>query len=487
MTIEGGPALPIVLSTDAPDGSLTALPVYGYVNPPTGRLGIGGPAQPVKILYDSDLIQNGGQYRLEGRPQAVPVYLAPYGTPVLGQRPIPVYPLNLATWPNLLYDEFSDTRAAGAVNGTPAVPGPGTRVLVDTNSIMSTAGGVLVVNGTPAVNDRFRLGSVSRVVGQVFKISFPTLTTYPGAGVRFGFYADSGTDLTPSPGLRFTTVPNSLQIYEVGVSIYSIALSSLDIPFQAALITRTGIGGWTFAVSGGKYLLLYIHSLGSATAQWPKLMLTSAGAMDFTVDRWRLPQQTYIPTPLAYAAFGGGDGALGNTDAVGPDGQGSPVVAWVDQVGTWAIATNKATASALAGGLAIATVPTSSPDAHIRIALTRAGGSVGGSARFQDASNYLRFSHDGTNALCEQVVAGTPTTLRTGAAAFVADALIYLRVSGTTGWLFYNNTAIGVSFTVPASAYTNHGLYTTNTGNTMDNFEAFPDGTGGEHAALSWL
>jgi hypothetical protein len=153
-------------------------------------------------------------------------------------------------------------------------------------------------------------------------------------------------------------------------------------------------------------------------------------------------------------------------------------------VGTWAIASGKATASALAGGLAIATVPTSSPDAHIRIALTRAGGVVGGVARYQDSSNYLRFTHDGTNALCEQVVAGVPTTLRTGAAAFVADALIYLIVSGTTGWLFYNNVAIGASFTVPASVYKNHGLYTTNTGNTMDNFEAFPYGTDDEHAIL---
>jgi hypothetical protein len=109
---------------------------------------------------------------------------------------------------------------------------------------------------------------------------------------------------------------------------------------------------------------------------------------------------------------------------------------------------------------------------------------VGGIARYQDSSNYLRFSHDGTNTLCEQVVAGVPTTLRTGAAAFVADALIYLRVTGTTGWLFYNNVAIGASFAVPDSIYANHGLYTTNTGNTMDNFEAFPDGTGGEHVQL---
>ena len=94
MTIEGGPALPIVLSQDPPDGSLAALPVYWT----TDRPNQGGPALPVKVCLDSDLVQNGGQYRLEGRPQALPVFVAPAGTPILGQRPIPVYPINRNIW-----------------------------------------------------------------------------------------------------------------------------------------------------------------------------------------------------------------------------------------------------------------------------------------------------------------------------------------------------------------------------------------------------
>src|SRR3990167_2344314 len=43
--------------------------------------------------------------------------------------------------PYLLDDEFTDIKAAGAFLGTPAVPGPGDRQGVDTNLIMSTAGG----------------------------------------------------------------------------------------------------------------------------------------------------------------------------------------------------------------------------------------------------------------------------------------------------------------------------------------------------------
>src|SRR3990167_9656089 len=96
--------------------------------------------------------------------------------------------------PYLLDDEFTDIKAAGAVNGTPAVPGPGTRVLVDTNLIMSTAGGVLVVNGTPAGNDRYHLGSVARVAGRVHLVSFLAVTTFGGGGsTRFGLFSNGTT------------------------------------------------------------------------------------------------------------------------------------------------------------------------------------------------------------------------------------------------------------------------------------------------------
>ena len=50
--------------------------------------------------------------------------------------------------PWLLRDEFWDTRAAGAVNGTPATPGPGTRGTIETNGTVSVGSGVATVTGT---------------------------------------------------------------------------------------------------------------------------------------------------------------------------------------------------------------------------------------------------------------------------------------------------------------------------------------------------
>src|SRR3990167_2893172 len=238
--------------------------------------------------------------------------------------------------PYLLDDEFTDIKAAGAVNGTPAVPGPGTRVLVDTNLIMSTAGGVLVVNGTPAANDRFHLGSVARVAGRVFKVTFPTVTTISVAGVdKFGFASDGTTGTSLNPGLDHATT-TTIRIKDGTGAAYTFTIGAA--PHNLAMVTRA-VGGWSFALVGGNWIMLYIHPSGSGATPFPKIIY-AANAINITVDNFRVPQQLYIPTPLAYAAFGGGDGALGNTDATGPDGQTSPVLAWTGE--TWAIATNKA-------------------------------------------------------------------------------------------------------------------------------------------------
>lgn len=94
MNPSAGAAVPISIVTTDPQGNV-AIPVYGYsVQPTDGRAVQGGVAIPVVILSASDLIQNGGKYRLDGRSHAMPVMTASAKTPVLGQRPIAVYPVN---------------------------------------------------------------------------------------------------------------------------------------------------------------------------------------------------------------------------------------------------------------------------------------------------------------------------------------------------------------------------------------------------------
>ncbi|MBM3136394.1 MAG: hypothetical protein FJZ89_14160, partial [Chloroflexi bacterium] len=63
---------------------------------------------------------------------------------------------DLAAPAYLLRDNFDDVLAAGSVNGTYAVPGPGTRTVTDAESKLSLSGGVLSISGgkaAPAYGD----------------------------------------------------------------------------------------------------------------------------------------------------------------------------------------------------------------------------------------------------------------------------------------------------------------------------------------------
>jgi hypothetical protein len=69
----------------------------------------------------------------------------------------------------------------------------------------------------------------------------------------------------------------------------------------------------------------------------------------------------------------------------------------------------------------------------------------------------------------------------------VANATIRVIKDGTEYRLFYNNVAIGSAGTISDSAIINntlHGLFSTYSGNTLDNFVLWARGTGNEYSAL---
>lgn len=100
LTPEGGAAIPVSVTTTRKVQGGAAIPVYGYMTAPTdGRPAMGGAAIPVRVLTAADLKENGGQWTLEGRPHAMPVYTAPATTMVQGGPAIAVYPVN--AWPTV--------------------------------------------------------------------------------------------------------------------------------------------------------------------------------------------------------------------------------------------------------------------------------------------------------------------------------------------------------------------------------------------------
>lgn len=96
----GGPAIPVSVDTTRTVQGGAAIPVYGYTTAPTdGRPALAGPALPVRVLTAADLKENGGQWTVEGRPYALPVYTAPASVKVAGGPAIAVYPVN--AWPTV--------------------------------------------------------------------------------------------------------------------------------------------------------------------------------------------------------------------------------------------------------------------------------------------------------------------------------------------------------------------------------------------------
>lgn len=378
-----------------------------------------------------------------------------------------------------LRDDFTDTLAAGAVNGTAATPGPGTRTVVDTNSIISVGGGVLSVNGTPAANDRYVLDSVARAAGKVLVGKFPTVTQ-PGAttgSTRFGWSLNGTTGSDGSPG--FDTVNATTLRIKVGVSIpYNLAIGAA--PWYLALVMKAA-GGYYFAKVGSNWVLAWHGGTDTTATMYPKLLLATAEAKDFTLDNFRVPLETWLPTPLAYDTFTRSNGALGSTETTGPDGQAATALSWTARIGTLAVSSNAAICSALDGGLGAATVVTSSADVVADVNLTRGTATAGLILRYQDADNYLKVDHDGTNLIFTKRVAGSNTNLVSAAATYGAGRQIRCILNGTTGQVFYNGTQIGANQTVPSSTSVNHGLYFTDTDSTLDGFTVFPYGNGSEY------
>jgi len=380
----------------------------------------------------------------------------------------------------LLDDEFTDTRAAGSVNGTPATPGPGTRTLTDTGNLVSVGAGNSTANGAGTTGDPvfYVLETIARQSGRVilFKMTGQA-NTYWGVSSNIAALTTSG-----EPFFRAITTGIHYRLAAVTPLPYLGVLANFSV---TALVLRTA-GAYLFGYDT-QWKMLYSLTTGANTPLAVVNALCSGiVAITFTEDFVRVPITLWLPIPSAYDTFTRANGALGSTEATGPDGQGCTSTAWADSVGTWAIAGNVATCTALAGGIGIATVDTGVISAVMRTTITRAGDEVGIVLRYVDADNYVRGVHDGTNCQLIKRVAGVETTVITAAVAIGAGDIRVIS-DGTSFSLYLNNAIVGATSVIADAALqtgTRQGLFTTNVGNTMDLFQVFARGTGDEYAAL---
>jgi len=431
----------------------------------------------------------------------------------------------------IINDSFNDTLAAGAVNGTPATPGPGIRTVRDTGGDeVSIGGGVAqLANPTGWVDPALWISSVTRTPGLVglFSATFPATNGH----IKIGLSENAPVGNATANIMYFTatatiTVPPAITISSYTATSYMIGI-----------VLRT-VGTYYF-IKGGVYTnwsLLWFDGINASATLYPALVDHSAvPAIDFI----RVPQSLWIPPPLAYDTFTRADGLIGSTEIVGPDAQTTPIRAWTGA--TWSIDTNQVKntpslgAEEAGGNLTVdnwyqitatqvnhffagcaiwdcfrasaataldannkvqqitlvdmfATFETGTPSILMSNTVTLDAGvqAAGVITNLDDPAapaNFLVAYHNGTNARLSKCVAGAYTSIINNAAAYAAGQVlrIHTRRDGANlkVRLYYNENFIGAEETIADAGIvdnTIHGQMSTNPPNRLDNFQLFAQG-----------
>lgn len=393
----------------------------------------------------------------------------------------------------LLRDDFTDTRAAGAMNGTPATPGPGSRYPVDTENLMSLTGGKLVFAGgkaSPSQGDPANgWGSFGKVNGQIagFKLNLPNTTKNQKVGFR------NSLSNNPLRGALAFNASGVLRADDNGAVGPTVGAYTANTDYAVAVANQQA-GNQVFIAGGAfpNFQLLWVSLADTSTPLIPVISnFDGTGGYDQAILRADSP---FLAIPIASDGFSG-TGALSATDGLGNAagvagsyGQGGAGKSWTQQAGTIERVGGKGQATALSGGIAIATVDCSpSTDYIVTVTLTRAAGEVG-VLIYVDASYFVAVTHDGTNLRFKTMLAGVESNVDLPA-TFGAGLLQVVR-NGESWEHRWNNVKIGPTRTVTQLNIfqsTKVGIYTSDLGNTVDDFTVTPTGSRGEHRRLNSL
>lgn len=205
----------------------------------------------------------------------------------------------------VLRDEFSDTVAAGGVNGTTATDGTNTRTATDGNGKMSIGSGVLsfATGGVGAGNPGLWYPLRTRFAGLMVTAKL----NQSSAGLAAGFDTNQSGSLNNAIVLNGTT----LQIIANGttITVGSISLSTDYIVYVALRAT-----GAHFYIQGGTFtypLLIFISATGNAN-EYPSVVAigtTSIGSADYIRSAGY-----YLASPLVSHGF---DSVVSPTDGNG--------------------------------------------------------------------------------------------------------------------------------------------------------------------------
>ncbi len=407
-------------------------------------------------------------------------------TPLTRERLILNRPLGY--W--LFNEEFTPTASAGTL--TQYVSETMTWTALDTNNKLSIAGGALTgVTGGAANFD-------PSLVGRVAVVRSPGRTMVASVNVSanrmiVGWMSQPTINTSLISTSRRGTIDfnaTSLAIAQTGTGSIPVASFALSTSYQVAIVMRDN--GCQYYTKGGAFsywTLLWIDT-GVVNALGYPLVTMLGTTTAFTCDYIRCRNSRFIASPVASDGFGDSFGetdGLGHNEGVsGGIGIGGGGLTWT-QLGTWGSSGGATSCSALSGGVGTVRTNTGKPSAIVTSKVTRAGGEAGLLLRYADGNNFVSCRHNGTNVTLIKKVATVNTTLVNAAATYVAGAELRVIMDGKKFRVYYNNALVGTEQTISDAALQTsgeHGLYTTSTSNTFDDFVVYARGTDSEYAVL---
>lgn len=101
-------------------------------------------------------------------------------------------------------------------------------------------------------------------------------------------------------------------------------------------------------------------------------------------------------------------------------------------------------------------------------------------------ANFVITYHNGTNVLIEKCVAGVYTTVLSAVATYSAGATLRVAKIGSAYRVYYNNALVGSVTIADAGIISNsrHGLFSTYSQNSLDNFVLYASGSEGQYSNL---
>lgn len=390
----------------------------------------------------------------------------------------------------VLYDDYITNRVAGAVDGTAAEPGPGTRLVTDVESGVYLSDGrayfaplAVPIDGEPALRYNTPIGrAAGRILGWTAK---PTVNT--GEEFRIGW----SSSLSGAASNAFRFMPAALRINVVS-GAESLSTDSYTADAQNISIVLRKIGAFFFRKLGGDWILIYPGETDTEGTLFPVVTNYSA---NFIASGLKIPSGLWLPEPLVSDGFG----AAGTTDGlghregiVGGLGAGGDGLTWTNRLGTFGVSGGAGKFSALTGGVGLATLAPGVEDVFASVAITRSGGNAGLILRYVDASNYIYayLTHDGSNAkvVMRKVIGGIDSEVQAPVTVtYVGGARLMFTGNYQKFRVNYNNATSGSEMSIIDAATLNDGdvgLYTTDAANTFDDFQVWAKGNEGQYAAL---